>query len=61
MPSVQEVAAAGFPHETWGEAPRTFVVLKAAAASEAELKQFCRALFCANPYNSWAMMQDRDE
>ncbi|SPE42208.1 AMP-binding enzyme family protein [Candidatus Sulfopaludibacter sp. SbA3] len=42
--AVQEVAVVGVPHETWGEAPHAFVVLKAgAAATEEELREFARA------------------
>lgn len=42
-PAVQEAAAVGIPHEKWGETPQAFVVLKpGAAATEAELRQFCR-------------------
>lgn len=42
-PAVQEAAAVGMPHEKWGETPQAFVVLKpGAAATEAELRQFCR-------------------
>jgi fatty-acyl-CoA synthase len=41
--AVQEAAVVGVPHETWGETPHAFVVLKAeAAVTEAELKQFAR-------------------
>jgi fatty-acyl-CoA synthase len=41
---VQEAAVVGMPHETWGEAPQAFVVLKnGAAVTEAELKEFARA------------------
>jgi fatty-acyl-CoA synthase len=43
-PAVQEVAVVGMPHETWGEAPQAFVVLKnGAAVTEAELREFARA------------------
>ena len=42
-PAVQEVAVVGLPHETWGEAPFAFVVLKAgASATEEELIAFAR-------------------
>ena len=41
--SVQEVAVVGVPHETWGEAPHAFVVLKAnASLSEEEMRSFAR-------------------
>jgi acyl-CoA synthetase (AMP-forming)/AMP-acid ligase II len=39
--SVLEVAVVGAPHETWGEIPVAFVLLKAdSPASEEELKEF---------------------
>src|SRR5260370_3505802 len=42
-PAVQEVAVVGMPHETWGEAPRAFVVLKSGGkATEDELREFAR-------------------
>lgn len=42
-PAVQEVAIVGMPHEKWGEAPHAFVVLRpGAAATEADIRQFCR-------------------
>ncbi len=42
-PSVQEVAVVGVPHETWGEAPHAFVVLKPnATLSEEEMRSFAR-------------------
>jgi fatty-acyl-CoA synthase len=41
---VQEVAIVGIPHETWGEAPHAFVVLRAGAQAEAEeLRAFARS------------------
>jgi fatty-acyl-CoA synthase len=41
--AVQEVAIVGVPHETWGEVPHAFVVLKAgASASPDELRQYAR-------------------
>ena len=43
-PAIQEVAVVGLPHETWGEAPHAFVVLRAGAlAAEDELNEFARA------------------
>ena len=42
-PAVQEVAVVGLPHETWGEAPFAFVVLKEGGqATEEELIAFAR-------------------
>ena len=42
-PSVQEVGVVGMKHETWGEAPHGFVVLKpGASATERELIDFVR-------------------
>jgi len=42
-PSVQEVGVVGMKHDTWGEAPHAFVVLKpGAAATELELIEFVR-------------------
>ena len=42
-PSVQEVGVVGIKHDTWGEAPYAFVVLKpGAAATELELIEFVR-------------------
>jgi fatty-acyl-CoA synthase len=42
-PAVLEAACIGVPHEQWGEAVTAIVVLKeGAAASEAELIEFCR-------------------
>jgi fatty-acyl-CoA synthase len=42
-PAVQEAAVVGLPHEKWGETPHAFVVLNPdIAATEAELRQFCR-------------------
>ena len=42
-PAVQEAAIVGLPHETWGEAPFAYVVLKpGATATEAELIAFTR-------------------
>ena len=42
-PSVQEVAVVGLPHDTWGEAPHAFVVLRPGATlSEEELRGFAR-------------------
>jgi fatty-acyl-CoA synthase len=41
--AVQEVAVVGLPHDTWGEAPFAFVVLKdGASATEEELIAFAR-------------------
>ena len=38
-----EVAVVGLPHETWGEAPHAFVVLKQGATlTETELRGFAR-------------------
>ncbi len=42
-PSVQEVAVVGLPHETWGEAPHAFVVLRPGSTlTEEELRGFAR-------------------
>lgn len=42
-PAVDQVAVVGVPDATWGEVGRAFVVLRAgAAATEAELLEFCR-------------------
>jgi fatty-acyl-CoA synthase len=42
-PAVQEAAIVGLPHETWGEAPHAYVVLKSGAtATEQELIALCR-------------------
>ena len=42
-PAVQEVGVVGVKHETWGEAPHAFVVLKpGASATERELIDFVR-------------------
>ena len=42
-PAVQEAAIVGLPHETWGEAPYAYVVLRpGASATEAELIAFTR-------------------
>ena len=44
-PAVLEVAVVGMPHETWGESPHAFVVLRpGATATEAELREFTRGL-----------------
>jgi fatty-acyl-CoA synthase len=44
-PAVLEVAVVGMPHETWGESPHAFVVLRpGASATEAELREFTRGL-----------------
>ncbi|HSY49208.1 MAG TPA: long-chain-fatty-acid--CoA ligase [Thermoanaerobaculia bacterium] len=41
--AVQEVAIVGVPHETWGEVPHAFVVLKSgASASPDELREYAR-------------------
>ena len=41
--AVLEVAVVGMPHETWGESPHAFVVLRAgASATQAELRDFAR-------------------
>jgi fatty-acyl-CoA synthase len=43
-PAVQEAAVVGMPHETWGEAPNAFVLLRAGAETNAtELRAFVRA------------------
>ncbi len=43
-PAVSEAAVIGVPHSTWGEAVHACVVLKpGAAASEAELIEFCKS------------------
>jgi fatty-acyl-CoA synthase len=40
---VLEVAIVGMPHETWGESPHAFVVLRPnTQATEVEIKQFVR-------------------
>lgn len=42
-PAIQELAVVGIPHETWGEVPEAFVVLRSdASVSEGELRQFAR-------------------
>jgi len=42
-PAVLEVAIVGMPHETWGESPHAFVVLRPdTQATEVEMKQFVR-------------------
>ncbi len=42
-PAVQELAVVGIPHESWGEVPEAFVVLRSdATASEGELREFAR-------------------
>jgi len=42
-PSVLEVAVVGVPHDTWGEAPHAFVVLRSGASlDEAEMRTFAR-------------------
>ena len=43
-PAVLEVAVVGLPHETWGEAPHAFVVLRRGTeVSEEELTRFVRS------------------
>ena len=43
-PAVLEVAVVGMPHETWGEAPHAFVVLKPGMSADADdVTQFARA------------------
>jgi fatty-acyl-CoA synthase len=42
-PAVLEVAVVGMPHETWGESPHAFVVLRPEmSATEGELRDFAR-------------------
>jgi fatty-acyl-CoA synthase len=42
-PRVHEVAVVGLPHETWGEAPHAFVVVKPGGQlTEEELREFAR-------------------
>ena len=42
-PAVQEVAVVGMPHETWGEAPHAYIVLRpGVTVLESELQQFAR-------------------
>jgi fatty-acyl-CoA synthase len=42
-PAIQEVAVVGVPHESWGEVPEAFVVLRSdGSASEPELRDFAR-------------------
>ncbi|QDT75561.1 long-chain-fatty-acid--CoA ligase [Lacipirellula limnantheis] len=42
-PAVQEAAVVGVSHETWGETPHAFVVLRAGEIGEADaLRLFCR-------------------
>jgi fatty-acyl-CoA synthase len=59
-PAVQEVAVVGRPHETWGESPHAFVILReGAAATEDELKRFVREHLAHFKTPQWVSFVDQ--
>jgi fatty-acyl-CoA synthase len=58
-PAVQEVAVVGMPHETWGESPHAFVVLRPdTTATEDEMKQFVWDRLAHFKMPQWATFVD---
>jgi fatty-acyl-CoA synthase len=52
--AVLEAAVVGMPHETWGESPHAFVVVKQGFdVTESELKEFIRARLATFKTPQW--------